>query len=66
MAEFELWAIKDIAAADLLMMDYASTEDALMRQFECRCGAPNCRGWITGAKERANDEGAAFLAVRRP
>lgn len=62
MAEFELWAIKDIPAGELLLMDYASTEDVLMRQFECHCGATNCRGWITGAKERANEAGAAFLA----
>lgn len=61
MAEFELWALKDIAAGELLAMDYASTEDVLMRQFQCRCGAPNCRGWITGSKEAPNEEGLLFL-----
>jgi hypothetical protein len=51
MADLELWALKDIAVEDLLTMDYASTEHVLMRQFQCQCGAPNCRGWITGSKE---------------
>ena len=62
MSDFELWAIKDIAAGKLLQMDYASTEDILMRQFACRCGAPNCRGWITGSKEEINQEGRRHLA----
>lgn len=52
MAEFELWALKDILPGELLTMDYAANEDVLVRQFQCRCGAPNCRGWITGAKEQ--------------
>lgn len=64
MDDFELWALKHIAAGEMLLMDYAATEDVLMRQFACRCGAPNCRGWITGAKERANADGVAYLADR--
>lgn len=61
MVSFELWALRDIRPGELLTMDYASTEDILMRQFACRCGAPSCRGWITGAKERPNEEGQALL-----
>ncbi|KVM46038.1 SET domain-containing protein-lysine N-methyltransferase [Burkholderia ubonensis] len=62
MAGFELWSLRDIAAGEMLTMDYASTEDMLMRQFECHCGAPNCRRWITGAKELPNETGQVFLA----
>jgi len=51
MARFELWAIKDILPGEALTMDYASTEDTLFKQFPCLCGAPNCRGWITGRRE---------------
>lgn len=51
MQRFELWAVKDIQPGDSLTMDYASTEDVLFKQFPCLCGAPNCRGWITGRRE---------------
>ncbi|MHA7819557.1 MAG: SET domain-containing protein [Erythrobacter sp.] len=43
-----LVALRDIAAGDLLRVDYAATEDTLFAEFECECGATNCRGWITG------------------
>ncbi len=65
MAAFELWSLRDIAAGEILTMDYASTEDVLMRQFECQCGSPNCRRWITGAKELPNETGQALLAQLR-
>jgi hypothetical protein len=61
MASFELWALRDIGQNEMLTMDYASTEDILMRQFECCCGSTNCRRWITGAKELPNEHGRAFL-----
>lgn len=41
-------ALKDIAPGDVLSMDYASTEAELFTCFHCSCGAPNCRGVITG------------------
>jgi hypothetical protein len=59
---FELWALREIAAGEMLTMDYASTEDVLMRQFACQCGAPSCRRWITGAKELPNGDGMQLLA----
>ncbi len=61
MSSFELWALRDIAVGEILHMDYASTEDILVRQFECRCGAANCRKWITGAKELPNEQGRVLL-----
>jgi uncharacterized protein len=61
MQEFEVWALNDIAPESALSMDYASTEDELFKQFRCLCGAPNCRHWITGRKERVNGEGLFYL-----
>ncbi len=48
-----VFAVRDIQAGDFLYMDYAQTEDVLYRQFPCRCGSENCRGWITGRKEQS-------------
>lgn len=62
MSRFELVALSDVPAGGLLTIDYAETEDVLYRQFECHCGAPTCRHWITGRAETVNDEGRAWLA----
>ncbi|MBX3486268.1 SET domain-containing protein-lysine N-methyltransferase [Phenylobacterium sp.] len=61
MRAFELVALKDMPADELLTIDYAATEDRLFRQFACHCGAPQCRRWITGRAERPNVEGQAYL-----
>ncbi len=58
----ELWTLHRIAAGDWLTVDHASVEEQLFRQFECTCGAPNCRRWITGSNEHLNAEGLAFMA----
>ena len=61
MNKLEIWALQDIEKGDALTMDYASTEDILYRQFPCACGSDNCRGWITGRKERINEQGRRYL-----
>ncbi|QHF42904.1 SET domain-containing protein-lysine N-methyltransferase [Pseudomonas sp. S35] len=61
----ELWSVQPIAAGAWLTLDYASTEEALFRQFACHCGELNCRGWITGSQEPLNAEGQAFMAQWR-
>ncbi|RKS18497.1 SET domain-containing protein [Pseudomonas sp. WPR_5_2] len=62
-----LWALKDIQKGDRLTMDYTVSEDKLLRQFACRCGSHNCRGWITGHDEPPNADGQRFLQHwRRP
>ncbi len=61
MAAFTLVARRDIAAGEVVTIDYAETEDRLHRQFACHCGAADCRGWITGRAEQPNDEGRAWL-----
>jgi hypothetical protein len=61
MSELWLWALQDIHSGEHLSMDYAATEDKLLRQFACGCGSSVCRGWITGYDETPNLEGQRFL-----
>ncbi|MBL8554961.1 MAG: SET domain-containing protein-lysine N-methyltransferase [Phenylobacterium sp.] len=61
MRAFQLVALKDMPAGELLTIDYAATEDRLFRQFACHCGAPQCRRWVTGRAEPPNVEGQAHL-----
>jgi hypothetical protein len=65
MTRFELVACRDIAAGELLTIDYAATEDVLHVQFACHCGADCCRDWITGRHDPVNAAGAAYLATLR-
>ncbi len=55
-------ALKDISTDEYLTIDYATTEDTVTFQFACNCGAPNCRGWVTGRAEEINEEGRSHLA----
>lgn len=70
MVDFTVTALLDIDANSYLYMDYAETEDVLFKQFPCSCGAPTCRGWITGRREihpeaMARSEHAQRNQVRR-
>ncbi|MCE3015537.1 MAG: SET domain-containing protein-lysine N-methyltransferase [Pirellula sp.] len=49
-------AIRCIRPGDYLLMDYAQTEEVLFKQFRCQCDSSNCRGWITGYKERPDEQ----------
>lgn len=61
MERFELVALTDIAAGDVITIDYAHTEDVLYKQFPCACGAVACRGWIIGRKDDISEEGRRIL-----
>lgn len=61
MSEMWLWALTDINKGDNLTMDYATTEDKLLRQFACQCGSPECRGWICGYDEQPNADGQLYF-----
>ena len=41
-------AMRDIEAGEEVCFDYAMTDDNPYDEFECACGAPDCRGWVTG------------------
>ena len=47
-------ATQAIAPGDFVTMDYYQTEDVLFKSFTCRCGAPQCRGAITGRRMTCN------------
>ena len=40
-------AMREIGAGEQLTFDYAMTDVAPYDEFECSCGAPNCRGRVT-------------------
>ena len=63
-ANLEVRALKDIPPGQYLTIDYATNDDTITFQFACNCGAPNCRGWVTGRAEEINEEGRSFLAHR--
>ncbi len=45
-------AMRDIAPGEEVCFDYAMTDGSPYDEFECACGAPNCRGRVTGSDWR--------------
>lgn len=43
-----LVAMRDIAVGEEVCIDYAMCDGTPYDEFECACGAPNCRGHFTG------------------
>ncbi len=43
-----LVALRDIPAGEEVCYDYAMTDSSPYDEFDCACGAPTCRGHITG------------------
>jgi len=43
-----LVALRDIAPGEEICFDYAMCDGCAYDEFECTCGAPNCRGRVTG------------------
>ncbi len=43
-----LVAMRDIGPGEEVCFDYAMTDGSAYDEFECHCGAPNCRGRVTG------------------
>lgn len=56
-------ALRDIHIGEELTFDYATFLDENMEPFECHCGAPNCRKYITGVK--GNSINHAELLIRQ-
>jgi hypothetical protein len=42
-------AMRDIAAGEEITYDYAMSDSQDYDEFECHCGAPECRGMVTGS-----------------
>ena len=60
-AKREVRALRDITVGEAITVDYAHTEDRIVRQFACRCGCPGCRRWIKGRREEINANGRRYL-----
>jgi hypothetical protein len=43
-----LVAMRPIAAGEEITFDYAMSDSSSFDEFECACGAPNCRGRVSG------------------
>jgi hypothetical protein len=43
-----LVALRDIKNGEEVCFDYAMCDTMPYDEFECTCGAPNCRGWVSG------------------
>ncbi len=43
-----LVAMRDIAAGEQVCFDYAMTDGSAYDEFDCACGAPDCRTRVTG------------------
>lgn len=43
-----LFAMRDIMPGEEVCFDYAMCDGSPYDEFECMCGSPMCRGWVTG------------------
>jgi hypothetical protein len=46
--QITLVAIRDITPGEEVCIDYAMTDGSPYDEFECECGAPDCRGRVSG------------------
>ena len=46
--QIALVAMRAISAGEEICFDYAMSESNEFTEFECHCGAPNCRGQVNG------------------
>ncbi|KAG6597741.1 Zinc-binding region-containing protein [Phytophthora cinnamomi] len=65
-AKVSFVAIKPISKGEHLTFDYSTSEWDMDEKFDCRCGAPNCRGHIGGAKYLNDEEVNARLPYFTP
>ena len=47
--QIALVAMRDIQPGEEVCFDYAMSDTAAYDEFECQCGAPNCRRSVTGS-----------------
>lgn len=59
-------ATRDIREGEHLSFDYSTSEWDMDEKFDCRCGSPNCRGHIGGAKYLADADVAASMPLFTP
>ena len=50
-----LFAMRDIMPGEEVCFDYAMCDGTPYDEFECMCGSPMCRGWVTGNDWRRSE-----------
>ena len=53
--QIALVALRDIAPGEEICYDYAMSDGSRYDEFECHCGAPDCRGRVSGDDWRRAD-----------
>ncbi|NTV35470.1 MAG: SET domain-containing protein-lysine N-methyltransferase [Anaerolineaceae bacterium] len=61
-----LVAIRDVPAGEEVCFDYAMSDSSDYDEFECHCGAPNCRKRITGRDWMLPDLHARYMGFFSP
>ena len=64
--QITLRALRDIAPGEEVCFDYATSVGSPYDEFECACGAPNCRGHITGNDWQRPDLQAKYAGKFSP
>lgn len=59
-------ATRDIREGEHLSFDYSTSEWDMDEKFDCRCGSPQCRGHIGGAKYLVDADVATSLPLFTP
>jgi len=50
---YDFFAVKDISEGKQIFFDYETTEDKI-KDFNCSCGTPECRGELKGFSEHGD------------
>jgi len=56
-------ALRNIRAGEELTLDYGNFLDENAESFECKCGAPNCRGLVEGKSQNSVTDREKFTRV---
>lgn len=64
--QISLVALRDISAGEEVCFDYAMTDGSPYDEFECRCGALNCRRRVTGEDWRRWDLQSSYQEFFSP
>lgn len=62
----EVFAVRPIAAGDLITFNYLSSEWDMVEPFSCECGSSGCLGIIRGFRHLNADQRQALLHLASP
>jgi hypothetical protein len=64
--QISLVALREIAAGEEITFDYAMSDGSDYDEFDCECGAPSCRGRVTGNDWMQLDLVERYRGLRSP